>query len=83
MITDQVIVRGVSGLHQVWCWKCAGYRYEQGGAIRQFDGKRLEWTIEGSPFTTEVPLPILHDWLEENNKQEAADFIKGLMDGAS
>src|SRR5215831_10701293 len=28
---DQVVVQGVSGLFERWCWQCAGYNYQQGG----------------------------------------------------
>ncbi len=72
---DDLVVRGVSGLYEIWCWKCAGYNYEE----RRF--KNLEDYIrESLPYLKDMPSPILADYLEENGAA-AAEWIRNHTSG--
>ncbi len=74
-LADNLVVRGVSGLAEVWCWKCAGYSYEK----RRF--KNLEDYIrESLPHLKDMPSPILADYLEENGAS-AAEWIRNHTSG--
>ena len=52
------------------CYTCAGFRFMGETPPRE---QIIRETI---PLSSETPLPILADWLEEQNRTADADYIR-------
>jgi len=70
-----VAVHGISGLQEWWCWRCAGYKYEQGGAVRGFE-TREDWIRESAPFVSGANPFMVADWCEEQGRQKDAEYLR-------
>lgn len=72
---DQVTVIGVSGLHAVYCWKCANYKYQRGGF--QSDREIIEQFFRDHGPLVDAETTITADWFEEHGMQSIADYLRG------
>ncbi len=72
---DGVAIHGVSGLYMRFCWQCAGFTYKHpvlGNGFHQ----RYDWIMDSIPLTQDTPLPIIADWLEENQRTKDSEYIR-------
>ena len=75
-----VTVTGMSGLFAIYCHKCAGYKSLENG-MGGFEWQKEYWIRASVPLHSDTPKEIVADWLEENGKLEAAQYIRGLCSG--
>lgn len=66
--------------NEAMCADCLDFDASTGQFIGRAIG-RLQGIREGCPLSLDTPLPILADWLFDQGKTDAANFVRSMIHG--